>query len=478
MQNDRESNGLLFAPGMPPHVSTIRLYLIAFGMFGLQYCWAIQVGVTTSVLLQLGLSERWVSVAWLAGPVAGLVAQPLVGMVSDRLRSRLGRRRPFIVMGSALTSVSLLAFAYARELSEKVFGCSALTVSIIAFWCLDFSINIAQGPLRALIYDVVPADEQERGNAALAFFNAFGNLVGNTLGGFELTHRVFPHGWFSDDGQALFVIGSVIMTVSTLVCVIAGASSKQFIGREEVLRSDMTYTEDGIDTLEETRNKSVPSLMVAIQHAPPLFWRVFLIQMCTWYAWFTFFVYGSSWFGVDVYGGDPHAPWNSTARERFQDGVHVANMALALQNVLAIIYSVALPYLFVSLGPSRSTKWKYLLSQAVQSGSLLLISLVGSRSIILAVILFAALGISWASTMTIPWSIIGQQVNVQDYRDAAGTYATLLNASQCLPEVIVSLSSPIILQSRTFSDRQPLVLAFGGVVAFLGWLFVMRLPLE
>lgn len=90
----------------------------AFGMLGIQFCWSIQIGYVTRGLLEIGLRKEYVSLAWLAGPIAGIVIQPLVGRLSDRWESRFGRRRPFIVGGVLVALVSLMMFGYADRIGE------------------------------------------------------------------------------------------------------------------------------------------------------------------------------------------------------------------------------------------------------------------------------------------------------------------------------------------------------------------------
>ena len=84
-----------------------RIFLFTCCLLGVQFCWAIQIGWSTSVFLSLGLPAQLVSFAWLAGPVSGMVVQPLVGVVSDYTWGYFGKRRPFIFAGAFVSVVSL-----------------------------------------------------------------------------------------------------------------------------------------------------------------------------------------------------------------------------------------------------------------------------------------------------------------------------------------------------------------------------------
>lgn len=222
----------------PPPYPLGRLLALAGGLGGIQLAWAVQIGYVTKALLQLGMPPAAVSYAWLAGPIAGIVVQPLVGAASDRCASPYGRRRPFIVAGAAITAVCLLTFSHARELGIAAGDAATsdeggvdggggaahhprgLAIGVVTFWALDFAINGAMGPLRALLMDVVPPSQQGAGNAAFAFMTGLGNFGGNTLGSLRLG-AVAPAAWALTDMQALYGLAAVVLIVSVAVCVVA-----------------------------------------------------------------------------------------------------------------------------------------------------------------------------------------------------------------------------------------------------------------
>ncbi|KAF6004041.1 hypothetical protein F1559_000600 [Cyanidiococcus yangmingshanensis] len=468
-------------------------------MLGVQYAWAVQVGVTTAVLLELGMPVRWVSLAWLAGPVSGLVVQPLVGLVSDHSLSRYGKRRPFVAGGALLTAASLLAFAYAGPIARFCSFLTPVSVAVVAFWCLDFSINAMQGPLRALIYDHMEANDQERGNAALATYIAAGNLLGSTLASSALTRNTFLRRWFSSDTEALYVIGAVLVLGTAVVCWVASTpfarveqSSLSMLEPLAELERDSAMTPRPVLNASSNSEQSMIATLSkeplsglrtlwglvrrAITTAPTTFWRVFLIQLGTWYGWFCLFVFGSSWFGVNVFGGDPYAPVKSLARERYDNGVRYANMALAIQSVVAFVYAAIMPRLQFRLGRHSSMKLKYIIAQLVQALVMMLMSTIGTRSVHLAMCLLALLGISWASSITIPWALVGSCVATGGHREAAGTFATLFNASQCLPEIVVAILSPVFGRYPSGAGQHNRVLASGALMVALSTFLIPFIP--
>ncbi|CAN0240542.1 unnamed protein product [Discosporangium mesarthrocarpum] len=137
-------------------------YWASMAFAGVQISWAVQIGYTSPTLRRLGMSNETLSYAWLAGPVTGAVVQPLVGIWSDVCTSKLGRRRPFIIVGAIFAIGGLIGFSNAEQLGFA-FGDSelsheaGLSLAIISFWVLDAAINVAQGPQRALMTDTIDA---------------------------------------------------------------------------------------------------------------------------------------------------------------------------------------------------------------------------------------------------------------------------------------------------------------------------------
>ncbi|KAJ1844949.1 hypothetical protein LPJ70_002722, partial [Coemansia sp. RSA 2708] len=157
---------------------------------GLQFAWSVEMGFGSPYLLSLGLKKSLVSLVWLAGPLSGLIMQPLVGVLSDKSTSRFGRRRPYIV-GSTVCSVLCLAvIGWTRELAG---GRATLAVylAVVAFYFLDFAVNCLQASLRALIVDVLPASRQDAGTAWASRMIGIGNVVGFLMGFLDLV-RLLP----------------------------------------------------------------------------------------------------------------------------------------------------------------------------------------------------------------------------------------------------------------------------------------------
>ena len=203
----------------------------------------------TPYLLQLGLTKSKISLVWIAGPLSGLVMQPVVGVVSDRSRSRWGRRRPFMVGGVVVVAACLLVLRWTRELvgvlrlDDDAARSATIAVAVLGIYAVDFAINAVQGSCRSLIVDTLPIPKQQLGSSWATRMVAVGSLIGYAAGATDL-EAVF--GTVLGDTQfkqmtvvaAVFfclTVGITSWAVTERVLVCAGDDEQQ-LGALQVLR--------------------------------------------------------------------------------------------------------------------------------------------------------------------------------------------------------------------------------------------------
>ena len=140
--------------------TTVNFLNFALGFLGLQFAWQMRIILSAPVTENLGADPFIYGLIWLAGPFTGMVVQPLIGALSDKTKSRFGRRRPYLLGGAIIASIALWLFPNSGNIAGlfgNVPAWAGLLVAAILIWVIDACINIAQGPYRALIPDVVPA---------------------------------------------------------------------------------------------------------------------------------------------------------------------------------------------------------------------------------------------------------------------------------------------------------------------------------
>ncbi|KAI0324961.1 MFS general substrate transporter [Cubamyces sp. BRFM 1775] len=180
-------------------MSTLDLINLSISMGGSQVAWTVELGYGTPFLLDLGLSEQLTSLVWLAGPISGLIAQPVIGAISDASTSKY-RRRYWIVTSTLVLVVSTLTLAYCREIAgffvdlfgggagswdpkySKTVQDTAIGFAIVSFYLLDFALNALQASLRNLLLDVTPPEQLNEANAWHSRMINAGNIVGYGFG--------------------------------------------------------------------------------------------------------------------------------------------------------------------------------------------------------------------------------------------------------------------------------------------------------
>jgi MFS family permease len=140
---------------------------LCVGIIGIQFAWSMQIALSSRVLEPLGADPFLYGLIWCAGPITGLLVQPVVGAISDKSQFRWGRRRPFILLGALLAAVAMLFFPFAPT----------LWLAALLIWVIDACVNLAQGPYRALVPDNVPAQQHGVANAYLNFAFGAGSVI-------------------------------------------------------------------------------------------------------------------------------------------------------------------------------------------------------------------------------------------------------------------------------------------------------------
>ncbi len=165
--------------------TTAQFLNFALGFFGLQFAWQMRIILSGPVTENLGASPFIYGLIWLAGPFTGMVVQPLIGALSDKTVSPLGRRRPYLLGGAILASIALVIFpnsASVANLLHNITGLelpswTALLFAAIMIWVIDACVNVAQGPYRALIPDVVPEEQHSLANSYISLAIGLGSVI-------------------------------------------------------------------------------------------------------------------------------------------------------------------------------------------------------------------------------------------------------------------------------------------------------------
>jgi maltose/moltooligosaccharide transporter len=190
-----------------PQLSPWQIGAICLGAFGIQFGFALPQANNTRIFQNLGASLDTVPLLWLAGPITGLIVQPLVGYYSDRTWTRFGRRRPYFLAGAVLTACAMVAMPNA----------ALLWTAMLTLWLLDASVNVTMGPYRALVADQMPAAQRPTGFLAYMFFASVGAVVGSLLPWMMTQLGVSsaaPAGEISDAVKYGFYFGAALLLIA------------------------------------------------------------------------------------------------------------------------------------------------------------------------------------------------------------------------------------------------------------------------
>lgn len=154
-----------------PRLSFWQIWNMSFGFLGIQFGFALQNANVSRIFETLGASIDSIPILWIAAPVTGLIIQPIIGHMSDKTWNKLGRRRPFFLVGALLASVAIIFMP----------NSPTLWVAAGMLWIMDASINISMEPFRAFVGDMLPSEQRTVGFSMQSFFIGIGAIVASAL---------------------------------------------------------------------------------------------------------------------------------------------------------------------------------------------------------------------------------------------------------------------------------------------------------
>lgn len=433
----------------------------ALAFAGVQASFAVQVGHATAQLRKLGLRNEHLGLAWLAGPVTGLVVQPIIGRLSDRCKSRFGRRKPFMIGGAVGMVVGLVVFSncvsIAALLGDPVTPDgtrTGLMFAIVAFWLTDTFNNVLQVPTRCLMAEgATSADSLNLGNSSLAAANGIGKVIGHLAGSFA-PQIEWSYG----------ITAAMALLLTTATCAIA----------EDELLSDGIDEEDGSLGKYSVPDEEHLFLVLdprRILDMPTTVKAAFIVQFCSYYAFMLLFVYGANWSGKEVFGGATKAS-NRVARKAFETGILVANRGFLSMAAFSIAVSIALIPLCRKFGIKKVWSASLICLGACLASTLI----VPSESAAGVYIIFSLMSFPLAAAFSIPWTVASLAVHEDLGGEAAkydlGVHFGTFNASQALACLVATMSGGLFV--RLASGDMAKVLFIGGLVSVIGGAFVFK----
>ena len=416
-----------------PRLSLLRIIEMNVGFFGLQFSFGLQQANMGPIYGFLCADEATMPLLWLAGPMTGLLVQPIIGAMSDRTQSRWGRRTPYFLIGAIICSISLFLMPYS----------SALWMAASLLWILDAGNNITMEPYRAYVADRLVPDQRATGFLTQSAFTGLAqtlSYLAPTLLTAFVAKDVLDANGIPVIVKIAFIIGA-ILSISSIVWSVWRVPELPMTAQEkaDLVGKPMTVKA----TLGEIGS--------AIKDMPRAMRQLSLAMLCQWYAMFAYWQYITFAVGRSIYDtSDP----SSAA---FRDATLTTQQAGALYNFIAFLGALLLIPIVRKLG----ARLVHAICLSASGAAMLLIPGVETPAALF--VLMLGIGIGWAGMMGNTYVILADVIPPE----RNGIYMGIFNMFIVIPMLIQTLTMPLFYEPLLGSDPRN-VLLLGGVLMLVG----------
>lgn len=413
-------------PGARPRLSLLRICEMNLGFFGLQFSFGLQQANMSPIYRTLGASEAMLPLLWLAGPMTGLIVQPLVGAMSDRTGGRIGRRTPYFLAGAVICSLCLLAMPYSPS----------LWVAASLLWLLDAGNNVTMEPYRAYVADRLAPRQRATGFLTQSAFTGLAqtlSYLAPSLLAATIDRELLDANGIPAIVRVAFAIGAVL-SLSTVAwsllrvpeLPLSEPERAAIAAKPLALRPLVREIGAALRTMPEPMRRLVPSMF------------------CQWFAMFVYWQFATDALARSLFGTtDPATP-------AYRAAVLATQQLGALYNAIAFVAALGLIPIVHRFGAA----WVHLACLAASGCAMLLIP--HTNSLAATAPLMLGLGLGWAGMMGNPYAILVEAIPP----DRTGVYVGLFNILIVIPMLIETVAMPLIYKSLLASDpRNALVLA-------------------
>jgi maltose/moltooligosaccharide transporter len=411
-----------------PRLSFWQIWNMSFGFLGIQFGWGLQLANMSPIYKYLHAEESSLPYLWLAGPITGLIIQPIIGSMSDRTWNKLGRRRPYFLAGAILASITLFFMP----------DSSAVWMAAGLLWILDASINITMEPFRAFVADKLPEEQRTLGFVMQSFFIGIGQTLANALP--YLFTALGVVGVMASgiplSVEYSFKIGAIVFLAAVVWTV---ATTKE-------------YPPEDIEAFERMKREKkgvlagFAEIFSSVAEMPPTMKQLAVVQFFTWFAlpcmW--------QFFGIAVARHVFLAPNESSPL--FAEGTEWGGLCFAVYNVVCFIVAFLLP----SLAKETSRKTVHTIALLCGGIGLIAVNFISNKYLLFGSM--AGVGIAWASILSMPYVMLSTAVPPS----RMGVYMGVFNLFIVIPQIVMSLIVPNIFNNLLGGDPRNVVV-LGGI---------------
>lgn len=489
-----------------PELSFWQIWNMCFGFLGIQFGFALQTADVSRIFQTLGASLEQIPMLWVAAPLTGLIVQPIIGHYSDRTWTRLGRRRPYFLVGAILATVALLWMPNA----------GALWMAAILLWLMDATFNVAMEPFRAFVADQLPVRQRPTGYLMQSFFIGIGAVVASMLP-WILAHlgvsNVAPDGGIPDTVKYAFyaggaaMLGAVTWTVLStreyppeqlrrfdpvpdgdelpdlrgiwrngLAWIAAGVVVALLVLRFD-LRQEVYLLAGGLVFygLLLTGYELAMKLRPALEHRrgllgqllgdlrvmPRAMRQLAWVQLFSWFALFSMWIYTTAAVTERVFGStDPHSAL-------YNEGANWVSLLFGVYNGCAALAALVIPWMV--------RRWGLRVSHLVNLwlGGAGLVAFLVIRDPYWLLLPTVGVGFAWASILSLPYAMLSDNLPARKM----GVYMGIFNFFIVIPQLVAASVLGMLLE-RVFHGQAVWALVVGGASLFVAGLCTLRVTLK
>lgn len=427
-----------------PLLSVSQILWMSFGFMGIQCGFGLQNGNASRILEEFGAKVEQLSWFWLVAPLTGMLVQPLIGYFSDKTWTKLGRRKPYFLIGSILCC---LAIVLLPNSGAWIAGKGALAIGAIILALMDASINVAMEPFRALVADNLNEQQRTLGFSIQTCLIGIGAVLGSWL-------PWMLSNWFGVSGSAehghvapnviySFYIGATFFIFCILVTVLFAKEYPPSEYEQYHGKADTTNHETGIFQIFKDFKK-MPNTMLQLG----------LVQFFSWFGLFCMWVYTTKAVAQNAYGL-PIVNENYVGVEKdiFNKAGDWVGILFGIYNAVSAIYALVLPAIVRKIGRKKTH------ALSLTMGGLGLLSMFFIKDPSLLILSMVGVGMAWASILAMPYAILSGSIPA----GKMGIYMGIFNFFITIPQIVSSLlAGPMV--KYLFGSEAIYALVIGGIL--------------
>lgn len=428
-----------------PKLTFSQIINMNVGFFGIQYSFGLQQTAVNPLFSFLHAKPEDLPILNLAGPVTGLLIQPLIGALSDKTWSpRWGRRKPYFLMGAIGCSLCLFFFPFS----------SALWMAVGLLWLLDASNNTAMEPYRAFIADKLPEEQRALGFLTQSFFTGLGITLANiSLFVFQKIISGETKTNTGESGIPYWVFGSFFVGAFCSIASVIWSVSKtpEIPPTDEELKKIKQHKGGLFDPLIE--------IVSAIKDMPKTLWQLALVYLFQWYAMFCYWQYISLSIAKSI--------WHTTAesnKQLYEEAVGWTGLVNGWYNIVTFLSAFAL----VGLAKKFSAKYVHVFCLMLAAIGLIILPQIENKYLVF--IPMIGFGIAWASMMGVPYIMVVSSIPKERY----GVYMGIVNMMIVIPMILENISFRYVYEKLLSSNPNNAIL-FAGILLFFAALATLRI---